>query len=335
MTHADSIWAKALEAHSDSLQSKVDLLQTKLDALEGKTEFFANVVETANDGVSNQLSAANYLLTIVGVIVTIAAIWLGVQIEKKWHKMQSMAATVDEKKKTVTELAKIVDEKKEKVDIIAKATEDLDQKIHSNLSALYKDLRNEETNTLLDRLVLEPTDVSNLNGVLMSREINEEGYNKLKKAFLKLKEDQEGQEINPLGHDYFGEFVVLFFQHFFYQAIMDDDISSEFESRYDMIFSRANKRDMIKSTTDLCKALSDRDATFEKEGILVSYLKSLNLSQYNNLPELKNIFKQNITPQTLLQSAIDRCTADHVYLTLFGITSPERDETTPQQNGES
>ena len=56
MTHADSIWAKALEAHSDSLQGKVDLLQAKLDALEGKTEFLANVVETANDGVSNQLS---------------------------------------------------------------------------------------------------------------------------------------------------------------------------------------------------------------------------------------------------------------------------------------
>lgn len=334
MTHADSIWAKALEAHSDSLQSKVDLLQAKLDALEGKTEFLTNVVETANDGVSNQLSAANNLLAIVGVIITIAAIWLGVQIEKKWHKMQSMAATVDEKKKTVTELAKVVDEKKEKVDIIAKATEDLDQKIHSDLSALYKDLRNEETNALLDRLVLEPTDVSNLNVVLMSREINEEGYKKLKKAFLKLKEDQERQEINPLGHDYFGEFVVLFFQHFFYQAIMDDDISSDFESRYDMIFSRANKRDMIKSTTDLCKALSDKDATFEKEGILVSYLKSLHFSQYNNLLELKNIFKQSITPQILLQSAIDRCTADHVYLTLFDITSPERDETTPQQNGE-
>ena len=62
MTHADSLWAKALEAHSDSLQSKVDLLQAKLDVLEGKTEFLANMVEIANDGVSNQLSAANNLL---------------------------------------------------------------------------------------------------------------------------------------------------------------------------------------------------------------------------------------------------------------------------------
>ncbi len=321
MTYADSIWAKAIEAHADRLQARVDSLQAKLNGLQDKTDLLYNVIEPANSSISNQLTTISVILGVVGLIITVFGIWLSIRISKK--------------KKEIDEIANTVEKEKESVIKMAKKTEKLDQHIRKNLSDLYKDLRNEETNTLLDRLVLEPTDVSNLNGVLMSREINEEGYNKLKKAFLKLKEDQDGQEINPLGHDYFGEFVVLFFQHFFYQAIMDDDISSEFESRYDMIFSRANKRDMIKSTTDLCKALSDRNATFEKEGILVSYLKSLNLSLYNNLPELKNIFKQNITPQSLLQSAINRCTADQVYLELFGVTSPDSGMTTPQQNVES
>lgn len=62
MKHSDSLWVNSLEAHTDSLQRKVDLLQAKLDDVQSKTEFLSNVIETANDGVSNQLSAANNLL---------------------------------------------------------------------------------------------------------------------------------------------------------------------------------------------------------------------------------------------------------------------------------
>ena len=54
-----------------------------------------------------------------------------------------------------------------------------------------------------------------------------------------------------------------------------------------------------------------------KEVILATYLKALNSSQFGNLKELKNIFEQNITPSTLLQSAIERCIEDKIDLTLF------------------
>ncbi len=56
MNHADSIWAKALELHSDSLQSKVDSLQAKLDVLQAKSDLMYSVVESSNSGVANQLS---------------------------------------------------------------------------------------------------------------------------------------------------------------------------------------------------------------------------------------------------------------------------------------
>ena len=330
MTHADSIWAKALEAHADSLQSKVDLLQAKLDDLQGKTEFLTNVVETANDGVSNQLSAANNLLAIVGVVVTILAIWLGVQIEKKWRKMELMAQTVDDKKKVVEELAKVVDEKKDDVDVIAKSTEELDKKIHGDLTALYKDLRKEETNALLERLVLEPQDVENLGTVLCARDIDETGYVKLKTAYFTMKKMLEDGSQKNVVRDYSEYYIVLFYQHFFYKALIDDEISPEFETYYGSIFSRAFNRDMIKSTIDLCKALSEETSTFDKELVLVTYLKALNSSQYSELAELKNIFEQNISPQTLLQNAISRCTAEQVYLKLFNITPPASEDAVTQ-----
>lgn len=314
MTHADSIWAKALELHSDSLQSKVNSLQAKFDSIQAKNDLLYSIVETANDGVNNQLSAANYLLALVAVVIAIVAIWLSIYIGNKKKEIESMAKTIDETKDTVTK--------------IAKNTEVLDKKIHCNLSDLYKDLRKEETNALLDRLLLEPKDVNNLNTILWSREIEESGYAKLREAYIKLKNEERGRNSEFVTNNYLEEYLVLFYQHFFYHAINDGEISPEFDRVYGSIFARAYKRDMIKSTIDLCKALSDENSTFKKEEVLTLYLKALNSSKYKDLEDLKNIFEQNITPSSLLQKAIARCTADHVYLQLFGITPPEGEEST-------
>lgn len=326
MTHNDSIWAKALEAHADSLQSKVDLLQGKLDALQGKTEFLSNVVETANDGVSNQLSAANNLLALVAVIVAIIGIWLGFYIAKKKQQIEMMAATVEAKKRTVEQLAKIVDEKKEKVDIIAKATEDLDKKIHSDLAGLYKDLRKEETNALLERLIIEPQDIDNLCTILCARDIDEKGYEKLRTAYLKMKEMLTESIIENVVNDCSEHYLVLFYQHYFYQALKDDEISPDFEYYYCAIFARAYKRDMIKSTIELCRALSEKTIKIDKEKTLITYLKALNCSQYSKLMELKNIFEHNIVPRTLLKNAIECCKKEKIKLVIFEDNLSEKED---------
>ncbi len=330
MTHADSIWAKALEAHNDSLQRNVDALQAKLEALQSKTDLLTNVVETANDGVSNQLSSATYWLEVIAILITIGGFVLGFYISYKKRQIEKMAQTVDDKKKVVEELAKVVDEKKDDVDVIAKSTEELDKKIHGDLTGLYKDLRKEETNALLERLVLEPQDVENLGTVLCARDIDETGYVKLKTAYFTMKKMLEDGSQKNVVRDYSEYYIVLFYQHFFYKALIDDEISPEFEKYYGSIFSRAFNRDMIKSTIDLCKALSEETSTFDKELVLVTYLKALNSSQFSEFAELKNIFEQNISPQTLLQNAISRCTAEQVYLKLFNITPPASEDAVTQ-----
>jgi len=322
MNHADSLWAKALELHSDSLQSRVDILQAKLDVLQDKTEFLSHVIETANDGISNQLSVANYFLALIAVVMAVVGIWLGIYFEKKKREVDVMASTVESKKEIVETLAKIVDEKSEKIDEIAQKTEDLDKKIHSDLSGLYKELRQEETNVLLERLVLEPQDVENLCTLLCARDIEETGYVKLRTAYLKMKKVLKEPIQSNCMCDYSEHFIALFYQHFFYQAIKDDEISHDFANYYGEIFARAYKRDVIKSTIDLCKALSEKTIKIDKVNVLSTYLKALNCSQYSELSELKNIFEHNITPQTLLHDAIERCTTEKVFLTLFGVIPP-------------
>lgn len=303
MTHNDSIWAKALEAHADSLQSKVDLLQAKLDGMEYKTEFLSNVVGTANDGVSNQLSAANNLLVLFSVIIGILGIWLGIYVTKK--------------KQQIEQLADIIDAKKNAVDAIAQATEDLDKKIHGDLSGLYKDLRKEETDALLNRLIQEPQDMDNLCTILCARDIDKTGFEKLRTAYHKMKNMLKDASAEKVVYDCCDDYFVLFYQHFFYQAIKDDEISLEFENYYGEIFARAYKRDVIKSTLDLCKALSEDANNCNKEVVLATYLKALNNSQYGGMMELKELFVHNITHPTLLQNAIERCKEEKIDLLLF------------------
>ena len=340
MTHADSIWAKTLEAHSDSLQGKVDSLQAKMDVLLDKTEFLSNVVETANDGVSNQLSAANNLLAIVGVVVTILAIWLGVQIEKKWRKMELMAQTVDEnkkaveelvkvvdqKKKVVEELAKTVDEKSEEVDAFAQATKNLNEKIHNDIKGLYYDLRREETKTLFQRLVMEPEDIDNLGSLLLARDVDADNFPLLKEAFLKLpekKSPQEGNEVFPITIDEKRSYMLQFFQHFFYESLKDNDIQPIFTESFKNIFDNAFESDIIRATEGLCRALADTDTTFDKVDVLTEFLKAINGCKYKKFVLIRNILEEKISPKELLQRAIERCKEDKINLLLFEDTVPE------------
>ena len=321
MTHNDSIWANTLEQHTDSLNSCIDSLHVKLDALQAKTDLLYGIIETSNDSINNQLAAARWLLGLLALVIAVIGGVLGYYISRKKHEIELMAKTIDEKKDIVSK--------------VAKETEELDNKIHSNLSALYIDLRQEETNALLDRLILEPQDVENLCVILCARDIDNVGYVKLRTAYLKMKKMLEEQTQDNVVRDCSEDYVVLLYQHFFYLALKEEEIAPVFGDYYGDIFNRAYKRDVIKSTIDLCKALSENDISFNKEEVLSTYLKALNASQYKELLELKNIFEQNITPQKLLQNAIAHCTADQVYLTMFGVNPSEGDEATLQQGGTS
>ncbi len=333
MTYADSTWVKALELHADSLQSRVDSLQGKLDVLQDKTNFLSNVIETSNDGVSNQLSATNNLLALIAVIVAIAAIWLGILIEKRKRQIEKMAETIDSNKKAVEALADTVDIKKKDVEVLAKTTEDLDKKIHSDMTGLYNDLRKEETKTLFQRIAKEPLDIDNLAQLLLARDVDPENFILLKQAYLKLQEIPEVEDKIDLENGVFrikpdteNSFMLQFFQHFFYQSVKDDEIRPAFVDNFKNVFDNAFQSDIIRATEGLCKSLTDAESTFDKIEVLTEFLKAIDGSKFQRFDVIRDILQKKVTPQAILQSAIERCKADKVYLSLFGINPPESGE---------
>lgn len=310
MTHSDSIWVEALEQHMVHIQGNIDSLRIENGKLQYKTEFLSNVVETANDGVSNQLASATLWLEVIAIIIALAGVVLGFYISYKKRQIENLATTVEAKK--------------QEVERIARETEKLDQKINNDIEGLYKRLRREETKTWLERLVQEPRDISNIGALLYARDIDDDFYNILREAYLKYQNEEDGDVESK--NSYLSSYMGHFFQHFAYFALRDDNVRPALVEDFPSSCSAAFPRDIIKTTMDLCRALSDESSSFNKEDVLVKYLKALNNSQYSTFSDVKNILEQNITQQTLLKNAIERCTNDKCYLSMFDILPPDENK---------
>lgn len=288
-----------------------------LQNLNDNIDAVRRIVDVSNSTIANELSAVNIMLVAFTVVFALVGIFLGLYIT--WMK------------NIISKINDGIAEKEQKIISLANTVEETDKKIQSNIRGLYAQLRKEETMTLLYRLEEEPEDISNLVRLLLARPLDDDGFPILKRAFEKLMAIH-----SEVGKDVFvdssreTQYVLLFFQHYLFQSILDDKLRPEIVKDLNSCMDCAFKRDIIKSTKDFCRALSNENATFEKTPLLIDYLKALNQSKYECLEGLRNIFQEHIN-KDLLVEAIDKCTTDKVYLGLFGVENPEM----PIETGES
>ncbi len=272
-------------------------------------EAVKQIVDISNSTIANEISAVNTLLVAFTIIFGLVGIGLGIYITWLQKKISKMNDSIEKKEQNIM--------------LLTQKVEDTNNKIQSDINGLYKQLREEETTTLLKRLEEEPQDINNIMGLLLARSIGIEGYLPLKTAYLNLLKIR----VELKEEDFFSykiSYLILFFQHFLYLSMLDDDIREDLREEFEKICWCAFKRDIIKSTKEFCLVLSKSDVPFEKEPILVDYLKAINQSKFRELVELKNIFQDEIKNQSLLVEAIDKCTTDKVYLSLFGIETPDQ-----------
>ena len=269
-------------------------------------EAIKTIVDVSNDTISNEISSVNTLLCVFSVIVGLIGIFFGWYISRVEKKVKAMKESIENKEKSIKDIAKTV--------------EDTDNKIQSDISGLYNQLRKEESLTLLRRLELEPMDINNLDRLLLARPLETDGFSILKNAYMKLIKQEE-----EVTDDEKRLFSLLFFQHFLSLSILDDDLRDSIVEFFPQSMNCAFKRDIIKSTNDFCDAISTNGAPFDKVELVSYYLKALNESKFYDLMELKNIFQENLS-KDLLVDAIDKCRKEKVYLSLFGVFAPNENE---------
>ena len=282
-----------------------------------------HIVDVSNATIANEISAINTMLVAFTIVFGIVGVFISVYISWLQRKVSKMSDNIEKKEQAIVKLAQII--------------EDTDNKIQSDIEGLYAKLRKEETKALLCRLEEEPLDIGNISNLLLARQLDDEGFPILKRAFMKLLNNEpDTNNVDFIILSEREQYSLLFFQHYLYKSILDIDIRSEIEKNYPHCIECAFKRDIINSTNEFCRALSIITPKKDKVSFLVTYLKALNESKYKNLVELRSIFQEK-TDTNLLVDAIEKCTTEKVHLELFEIEVPEslpkKDDNTPENLG--
>lgn len=252
----------------DSLKNEVMSLRIELQELGDKQEYQDNqinsqtsMLDTAFDGVSSQLSASSFFMGIFGIIVAFFSIGLSVYVSRIEKNVKGM--------KTDNELLL------QRNIQIKQDLEELSEKITKDTSGLYKLIRNEESNHMIDRLISVPEDIGNLFSNLASRDLEKEHFPKLKDAFMQLRRGEEG----------YSDYLTIFFQHFSDLSILDIDIKPKFMASLDDNFERAFKNDIVKSVNDFFTAILKVSISKSKTEI-IQYITALIKSKFSSFEEV-------------------------------------------------
>ncbi len=224
------------------LNSKFAVLNTHIAELEKKIETERNINDKTFNSISTQISAASLTLTIMGIAFAIIAIIVGVYVTYVERKIIKIGV---ENKELLAKNEKIKND-----------VEDLNKLIQGDIQGLFSKLKRQETIDLLDRLTRVPKDISNICSLLLSRELQIDDFDKLKKAYQKL---------NTVDGSYKSSYKLLFFQHFLTNTLKDDDLKKEILDFIPSAIQAAFENDILKSTHDFVVAVVDKGLNNFKE----------------------------------------------------------------------
>ncbi len=231
---------KLPDAKIDSLKNEIRILKSEIGDLKEKHNYQneqinlqTGMIDTAFDGVSAELSSSSNYIGIFGVIIAIFSIGLSIYVSRIEKNVKNMKSDNEQL------LQKNIQIKQD--------LEALSEKITKDSTGLYKIIRNEDSNHILDRLISVPEDIDNLFSSLASRDLEKEHFPKLKEAFLQLKSEDDG----------YTDYLTLFFQHFSDLSLLDKDIKPKFLDSLDGKFEIAFKNDVIKSANDYFNAITE------------------------------------------------------------------------------
>lgn len=229
------------------LKEKINKLEYKLDyiekknydseiiSLKNKLDFQQKMSEQSNSNISNQLASASYNLTLFGLLFAISAIGLGLYVTYVERKIVKIG---EENKELLNQNQQIKDD-----------VEALNKLIQSDIYNLFLKIKREETVHILDRLVKVPKDVANICESLLSRDLEQKDFEKLRQAYLNLGE---------IKNNYHNQYNILFFQHFLGQSLKDEKLRKEISNFIPTGIDSSFENDILTCTFDFVKTVVDQ-----------------------------------------------------------------------------
>lgn len=294
----------------DSL--RIEHLQQTVDALH-------QLIDTTNGVICNEISASNNHLTSITIVIAIISLILavigsaiGFYISYLYKKVKKAEKMIAEKEQIITSLSQTVQE--------------TDEKITNDLASIYKKLRREELKANIQRLLIEPLDIQHFMPNLLGNDLEDDLFETLFQAYQKLiSTGKADQGASIFQYSYKENYLLVFFQHFLFQSLLNGGLREDMIKYLKEGCKCAFERDMLKCTKDLCKALNEPIMS-KPVDVMYEYLVAVNQSEFKSLTAIKDIIYSDLKDKSILRQAIDRCTADKVYLELFDNKEPIDDE---------
>ena len=251
---------------NDEIKNSIENVNNRISSQQAFNEQILN-------GISLQLESASYNLTIFGLLFAIAAIGFGAYV-----------TYVERKVVKIGDEAKILLSKNQK---IKEDVEEINRLIQSDIYNLYLKIKREETGHIIERLINIPKDVLNVGDSLLARELQEEDFPKLKRAYMKLARQDNVDD------DYKDYYKVIFFQHFLNLTLKDEILRKEMLGFIPRGIEAAFENDMIKSTQDFTATLVNYGlAGYTNE--INQFFNGLSRSEYKNFEEVYKVLFESL-----------------------------------------
>ncbi|WP_439505746.1 hypothetical protein [Sediminibacterium sp.] len=265
----------SIENKIERLGKEVNNINEQISYLKEQSNSQVGMLDTAFDGVSSQLGASSNFIAIFAIIIGIISIALGVYVSRIERNIKTIAQDNE------TLLLKNVQIKQD--------IENLSNKITSDPKGLYHILRKEESDHLIERLLLVPDDIVNLNTLLLSRELEPAHFEKVKEAFTRSDTEHKGS------------YDILFFQHFVNQSMQDEIIKDRILNNLESLIADSFKNDIIKSTSEYFNYVHSKGVVQNRIEVN-KFVLALSNSKYKDLGDIYiSIFNQMSTRQEKFQ----------------------------------
>tara|TARA_B110000240_G_C13431754_1_gene424065 strand:- start:140 stop:1273 length:1134 start_codon:yes stop_codon:yes gene_type:complete len=250
-------------------QLKIEELNKDFNGLQKKYEYQIKINDQTINSISNQIGATSFNLSIFAFLFGILAIGLGVYVT--W--VERKIIRIREENESLLKQTK-----QTKSEVVA-----INELIQKDIYGLFLKIKREETEHILKRLTNVPKDICNVSSELLSRELLEDDFEILKKAYLKL-DDQ----VNDDQGNYKGDYKIVLFQHFLDLVVKDNELGPEIIEYYPIAIRCSFENDIVKSTEDFMKAIIDLG--FQKRDKEInSFIKGLSSSQHKDYPKVYEI----------------------------------------------
>jgi hypothetical protein len=255
------VFAQSNAQHADTLRGIRDTLhevQKSMSDLRRDVDRKGTLTDKTFSALSTELTMASWVLVFFTVVLTISGFIFGTYISR----MASRASAVEN---TVRDLFN-------KAQLIQTEIEKTENAIKNNIKSIYDQLKKAETDSIVERLSKEPRDISNLCGLLLTRDLSKENFIELKSSFLRIAGKPE------YAREEFSYRLVLF-QHFSRESILADDLRDIFINDFTPFMNSAFENDIVKSTKDIFSTLTNSGASYFKS-VSNRYFEGLQYSKY-------------------------------------------------------